>query len=59
MKPEEFDHRLNQKLDELHPVFEEKTGIAFMQNTSPSQLEWKLSPQIENTSCFYCCSCFQ
>ncbi len=29
MKPEEFDHRLNQKLDELHPVFEEKDWNRF------------------------------
>ncbi len=29
MKPEEFDRRLNQKLDELHPNFEEKDWIRF------------------------------
>lgn len=29
MKPEEFDHRLNQKLDELHPVFEERDWNRF------------------------------
>jgi len=29
MKPEEFDHRLNQKLDDLHPVFEERDWNRF------------------------------
>jgi len=45
MKPEEFDHRLNQKLDELHPVFEEKDWNRFYAKyQSPStQVEAKSS----------------